>query len=95
MNTLKLLSLLAWMLLAGGCATEGWQAETIPYPASTPFDANSFARRAYLDGFASGYRSAKSGDGGGVDVITGPNRHAKRLGYYAGEAAARSEPAKK
>jgi hypothetical protein len=88
--------LAALILLAVGCASHPrWESENVPMPRSTPYDANEFARNAYLEGFRSGYRAESSGMGAPVDLMTPPNVHARRLGYHAGAAAARSERARK
>lgn len=93
MNLLKnWLIVLMLALAAAGCTTTSeWQAEDIPYPRTTPFDSNEFARTAYLDGFRSGYRSVASGGSRSIDLLTEPNVEARRLGYYAGAAQARAE----
>ena len=88
--------LAAALILAGaavwnGCATSGWQAEEIPYPRSTPFDSDEFARTAYLDGFRSGYRAELAGDPTMVDMFTGPYPRARRMGFLAGVSFARGE----
>lgn len=91
MKSLQRWVLLPILIVMAGCATGEWQSETIPYPSSTPFDSNPFARRAYLDGFATGYRSEKRGEASNVDVVAGTQKQARRLGIYAGAATARGE----
>jgi hypothetical protein len=78
------------LLLGSGCASTKWEAESIPYPKSTPFDANEFARRTYLDGFRSGYRAQLGQEATTIDVIRGPYLQARRLGFQAGAAHARA-----
>ena len=73
-----------------GCASNQWRADDVPYPQTTPFDSNQFARTTYLDGFAQGYRSAMGGSPVNVDMLTGPYAGARRAGFYAGEAHARA-----
>jgi hypothetical protein len=83
------------LLIAASCASsEKWESENIPFPRSTPFDANEFARKAYLDGFRSGYRAEMAGEGTTADVLAPPYVQARRLGFYAGVSQARSERAK-
>jgi hypothetical protein len=81
-------------LLVGCASNDPWQGESLPLPTTTPFDANPFARRAYLDGFASGYRATQQGGVAGVDLISGPHRQARKMGYEAGAASARAENAR-
>ena len=81
------------LLGMSGCATGKWQGETTPYPQTTPFDSHEFARSIYMEGFRQGYRFEKFGDATTIDMLTGPNLHARRLGYYAGAARARAEMA--
>ena len=82
---------LAAVLLAG-CASSGkWQSEKIPYPRSTPFDSDQFARTAYLDGFRTGYRAEAFGAAGTVDMLSEPYKEARRVGYYAGAGQAKAE----
>jgi hypothetical protein len=80
---------LALLLIAAGCASEGWQTHSVPFPASTPFDANPFARQAYLDGFRSGYVAQQQQKG--AEFLSGPYGRARELGFRAGAAEARSE----
>ena len=91
MTWIKHLILCALLLVGIGCASTEWQAEEIPYPASTPFDSNQFARAIYLEGFRQGYRSEMFGDATTVDMLSGPNLQARRLGFYAGLGRARAE----
>lgn len=90
-GSLRPVALSLLLLGAAGCATNDWQAEDIPYPRTTPFDASQFARAAFLDGFGRGYSSAKSGGGTTVEMLTGPFTHARRQGFFAGSAQARAE----
>jgi hypothetical protein len=84
----------ALALLLSGCASqEGWRSENIPYPRSTPYDANEFSRTAYLDGFGRGYHAESSGGGGDVEMLSGPHSDARRRGFYAGMAQARADKA--
>ena len=78
---------------ASGCATADWQAENIPLPRSTPFDSNHFARDAFLEGFRQGYRAQTWGGPATVETVNGPYVGARRQGFYAGAAQARSEGA--
>jgi hypothetical protein len=81
-------------LLCGiGCATNGWQAENVPLPRSTPFDSNHFARNAYLEGFRHGYRTQTGVGPGTADTGNGQYADARRQGFYAGAAQARAEGA--
>jgi hypothetical protein len=81
------------VLLGVGCATGEWQAENIPAPRATPFDSNQLARNAYIEGFRQGYRAQSSGGPAAVEMLTGPFVEARRQGFYAGAAQARSESA--
>ncbi len=90
---LRLVALL--VLFAGGCVSrqpsgQKWQGESVPLPVSTPFDANQFARLAYLEGFRAGYH-AQWNRGNGVELLTGPYGQARELGFHAGAAEARAE----
>jgi hypothetical protein len=76
-----------------GCASGPWKAENIPFPRTTPFDSNGFARTAYLDGFERGYRAEMSGESASADLLTGPHGDTKRQGFHAGVAHARAEKA--
>jgi hypothetical protein len=79
-------------LAFAACAShQQWHAEQIPLPRSTPFDADEFARNAYLEGFRTGYRAEKSLEPHSADQISGAYFEARRLGYYAGAAEARRE----
>ena len=79
------------LVLAGGCATGDWQADNVPVPNTTPYDGNQLVRQAYLDGFRQGYRAQKSTGLQTVETVGGPNAEARRRGFYAGAAQARSE----
>lgn len=78
------------VLAAAGCASQGWQSADVPLPRSTPYDANQFARNAYLEGYRSGYRAQQRGDRG-VSLIGGPYQDAQLHGFRAGAAQARAE----
>jgi hypothetical protein len=88
---MKLIPVLFLALLAGCASNDKWQAEQIPYPRSTPFDRNEFARQAFLDGFRLGYRAEMHQGTQAVDVLGGPYLNARQLGYYAGVGQARRE----
>lgn len=77
---------LALLIFAAGCASQGWQGHDIPFPVATPFDANQFARQAYLDGFRSGYIAQQQRKS--AEVISGPYARARELGFRAGAAEA-------
>ena len=75
-----------------GCASDKkWEAEQIPYPRSTPFDASQFARTAYLEGFRLGYRAQMNRGTRMGETLAGPYGRARQLGFYAGSAEARRE----
>ncbi|HEV8542916.1 MAG TPA: hypothetical protein VGR78_11035 [Verrucomicrobiae bacterium] len=95
MNSLKnVLFCLILAVAAAGCAsTTGWQAENVPFPRTTPFDSNEFARAAYLDGFERGYRDELSGVQANIEMLNGNYSYAQRQGFYAGAAQARAEKA--
>jgi hypothetical protein len=82
------------LLVAASCTTGEWKAENVPAPRATPFDANQFARNAYLEGFRHGYRAQRSGGPPTVEMLTGPHLEARRQGFYAGAAQARAESAR-
>lgn len=66
------------------------QGRHIPLPSSTPFDANVFARQAYLDGYRVGYNAVISGQTWLTDTLPGGAfSSARRLGFYAGAGQAR------
>jgi hypothetical protein len=77
------------LIVLDGCASQGWRTHDIPYPAGTPFDANQFARQAYLDGFRSGYIAQQQQKG--TELISGPFGRARELGFRAGAAEARAQ----
>jgi hypothetical protein len=79
----------AGLVLAVGCASNDWQAEQVPLPRSTPFDANQMARSAYLEGFREGFRAQQS-QSDSVELVSGPHREAKLAGFRAGAAEARA-----
>ena len=78
-------------LVLAGCATGEWQAEQVPLPAATPFDANHFARNAFMEGFRQGYRAQSTGGPAAVELVSGPYLQARKQGFYAGAAQARAE----
>jgi hypothetical protein len=86
---LGLILVCAGTALGGGCTSGKWQAEQIPVPRSTPFDANQMARNAFLDGYREGYRAQKN-NSQGVALVSGPYREAKLAGFRAGAAEARA-----
>jgi hypothetical protein len=81
--------LCAGIAMGFGCASNEWQADQVPLPQSTPYDANQMARTAYLEGFRQGY-TAQRNQSGGVEFVTGPYRDAKQQGFRAGAAEARA-----
>jgi hypothetical protein len=91
MKFVRCVFLLVGLLSIIGCATEGWQAEEVPLPRSTPFDSNQFARNAYLEGFRQGYTAQSSGGPTAVETVSGPYAEARRHGFYAGAAQARAQ----
>ena len=88
MKMLKILPLAALLAVACACTSNRWQAENIPLPVATPFDASHFARTAYLEGFRSGYRAQSRGLQHS-EFLGNPYKEARRLGYIAGAARAR------
>ena len=88
-NGLELAILCAGIALGMGCASNDWQADQVPLPPSTPYDANQMARTAYLEGFRQGY-TAQRNQSGGVEFVSGPYRDAKQQGFRAGAAEARA-----
>jgi hypothetical protein len=92
---MKFCKIFIWSILLAllaACASDSkWQAEQIPYPRSTPFDRNQFARQAFLDGFRTGYRAQTHQGPQAVDVLGPPYLQARQLGYYAGVAEARRQ----
>jgi hypothetical protein len=90
MKSLRVILCAGAVFLGLGCASNGWQAEEAPVPATTPFDSNQMARNAYLEGFRSGYRAQSSGSTA-VEMIGGPYLHAREMGFRAGAAAAQAE----
>src|SRR5580765_4971328 len=92
MKFLKLIGSSVFLVLLLACASDSkWRAEQIPYPRSTPFDRNEFARQAFLDGFRAGYRAQMHLGATTVDVLGPPYLQARQLGYYAGVGQARRE----
>jgi hypothetical protein len=79
----------AGIAMGTGCASNGWQAEQVPLPTPTPFDANQMARNAYLEGFREGFR-AQQNKSNSIELVGGPNREAKLAGFRAGAAEARA-----
>jgi len=79
----------AGIALGTGCASNDWQAEQVPLPSSTPFDANQMARSAYLEGFRDGFR-AQQNKSNSVELVSGPFREARLAGFQAGAAEARA-----
>lgn len=84
---MRILLLSLGFLLCAGCATNQY-SETVPYPRSTPFDADTARREAFLDGFRSGYRSVATGDFYSQEMLPSSFREARRLGFEAGRAQA-------
>ena len=80
-----LLSCVGLCFLAG-CAS--WQADEVPLPSATPFDSNHAHSVAYLDAFRDGYRAGAREGRISQEVITGPNRFARELGWRAGATQA-------
>jgi hypothetical protein len=92
MNSGKCLVCSVLFVLLSACSSDSkWHAEQIPYPRSTPFDRNQFARQAFLDGFRVGYRAEMHQGPQAVDVLSPPYLQARQLGYRAGAAQARQE----
>jgi hypothetical protein len=94
MKFLKELVCVAVIAVAVGCASNGWKADTTPYPRTTPYDANEFMRSAYRDGFARGYRAEMNTGISNVETPYGLYPAAEQQGYYAGVAQARVEKEK-
>ncbi|HVK59446.1 MAG TPA: hypothetical protein VM735_11745 [Candidatus Kapabacteria bacterium] len=85
----KLVSLSACLIWMCACASnDGWQAD-VPVPSTTPFDSDQMARTAYLEGYRTGYRAQMS-PSSGIELTSGPNLQARRLGFEAGAAQARA-----
>jgi hypothetical protein len=91
---MKRLKMTLVVLVAGILAAcSSVQRESVPLPLATPFDRNEFARSAYLEAFADGYRAAKSDSSYRPMYPRGPYPFARQLGWRAGVAAARSADA--
>ncbi len=84
-------SLLAAFVLAG-CASMP-SGDSVALPSTTPFDADPMARAAYLQGFSEGYHAVGSGRLGSVDVIQGPHKLAREMGWRAGVVTAQGDAA--
>ena len=81
----------AMLAILVGCASNGWQSESVPLPTTTPFDSDQLARNAYLEGYRIGYRAQQSPDQQGVQMLGGPYLYAQQQGFQVGAAQARSE----
>ena len=92
-NCYRFLVLSAALALSAGCASNGWKAEAIPYPRSTPFDRDQSTRRAYLDGFERGYRAEMAGGPVSVESLSGPHLDVQKQGFYTGATEARAKKA--
>ncbi len=67
----------------------------VPFPQTTPYDANGEARQAYLDYYQDGYRMGLTGYLGTCCLMECPNRSTRIDGFYAGQTAGWSVWAKK
>lgn len=70
--------------LVGGCAS----TREVPLPATTPYDSNPKARKAYLEGYRMGYRNGIKGGGGSFDSFDyGQTSEARNFGWFYGQMA--------
>jgi hypothetical protein len=89
MKSFKILFFAAILATAVGCSSSGLRTQQTPLPRSTPFDANQFARTAFLDGFEKGYRTEMAGGPASVESLSGPYLDIQKQGFHAGVTEAR------